>query len=152
MAEIFGGLDRSYNLIKSPLAFGAQPVTPVATPTPTAQPPADLFTQFMQNFIKQQGQTSTAPAQSQGQIDYGALLQMLLKGKADAVSGRHLGIGGAEITADNPSGQPGGSPFTNGFFKNVGPVFTPSATAPVKTAYTLPPLSVTSFVRRPIGF
>lgn len=30
---------------------------------------------------------------------------------------RHLGVGGGEISADNPQGYAGGSPFSNGFFK-----------------------------------
>jgi hypothetical protein len=32
---------------------------------------------------------------------------------------RHLGVGGGEVTADNPLGYTGGSPFSNGFFKNA---------------------------------
>lgn len=37
--------------------------------------------------------------------------------KSDVLLGRHLGIGGAPVTPDNPMGDPRGNPFTNGFFQ-----------------------------------
>lgn len=40
----------------------------------------------------------------------------------NAPHGRHLGIGGAEVTPDNPYGNPGGDPFKNGFFKHDAPM------------------------------
>lgn len=41
--------------------------------------------------------------------------------------GRHLGAGGGEITADNPLGYAGGSPFSNGFFNQGAASLTPEA-------------------------
>lgn len=44
-------------------------------------------------------------------MDIGALAGVL-----NAPKGHHYGIGGQEITQDNPMGNAGGDPFRNGFF------------------------------------
>lgn len=41
--------------------------------------------------------------------------------------GRHLGIGGAEVTPENPQGHAAGDPFSNGFFNNTASQLSPEA-------------------------
>lgn len=59
--------------------------------------------------------------QPQQQFDPAAFFQA----KRAASAPRHYGIGGALISPDNPMGNAGGDPFTNGFFKPTQPRPTP---------------------------
>lgn len=54
--------------------------------------------------------------QQQNQPNLAALAQVL-----NAPRGHHYGIGGGEITGENPQGNIGGDPFTNGFFGHQAP-------------------------------
>jgi len=51
-------------------------------------------------------------APAAGGFDFAKIIQAL-----NAPHGRHLGMGGQEITNENPLGNAGGDPFSNGFFQ-----------------------------------
>lgn len=91
---------------KPGFSFGA---TTQPTPPPVAKPPDQV------------GQGLAAPS---GQMDSKGLFDIfarMLTDKQDlgsrALGGRHLGIGGAEMSPGNPTGEAGGSPWAqNGLF------------------------------------
>lgn len=82
----------------------------------------------MGNVVNNQQQVMApqAPAQAPvapGGFDFAKIIEAL-----NAPHGRHLGIGGAEMTQANPMGNFGGDPFTNGFFsQNQQPDYRPGA-------------------------
>lgn len=67
--------------------------------------------------VANQGQNFAPGMVPQNDGGIGALLKAFM-----SPQGRHLGIGGAEITDANPYGNTGGDPFKNGFFKQAAPV------------------------------
>lgn len=85
------------------------PAPPAGMPPVPAAPAAgapdwlhDFIAQILGPAVQQQGQNAAAQNQF----------------RQDATFGRHLGIGGAASSPSNPMGNPGGDPFTNGFFSS----------------------------------
>lgn len=85
--------------------FGAGTPTPKPAPKPTPvpfPPPAPSA-------------VTTAPPDQNNLLDiFARNLQAKNQLATGALHGRHLGIGGGEMSADNPGGEPGGSPWAGG--------------------------------------
>lgn len=103
--------------------YGANPAFPMAGPQATAMAkpviPMGGFGGFAQGAMAPQVQVNNpmAPVAPANDGGIGALLKAFT-----APRGHHFGIGGAEISQDNPYGNPGGDPFKNGFFKSPPPM------------------------------
>lgn len=76
--------------------------TAPTTPPPAQQNPMAMFAQMMQQLMQ--------PQQQQPQQN--GLAQLI-----QAIQPKHLGMGGAEVTQQNPTGDMR-NPFGTGFFKN----------------------------------